>query len=224
MKFDGANFYQLKSREEWLKHRLKGIGGSEAAAVLGLSKWLFNDTLYRIKIGLEVPEDISEKEFVKYGVLAEPHLRALFALDNPQFEVIYEENNSYVNKEYPFLLASLDGILKEKATGRFGLYEGKTTNIFSKTAAELWENKIPQNYYMQVLHYFIVIPQLQFAIVNAQMKFFNGTELIKTEIRPYRLERKDYEDDILLLKRAEINFWQNNVMKRVEPARILPEI
>ena len=51
MEFDGAFFYQLNTREEWLKHRFKGIGGSEAAAVLGLSKWLFNDTLYRGRQG-----------------------------------------------------------------------------------------------------------------------------------------------------------------------------
>ncbi|WP_428048363.1 YqaJ viral recombinase family protein, partial [Candidatus Proelusimicrobium excrementi] len=103
--------HTFNTREEWLKNRVKGIGGSEAAAVLGLSKWA-------IKTGKKEPEDIAGKDYVQYGIKAEPLIRGLFALDNPQYEVIYDEFNSYQNAEYPFLLASVDGILKEKETGR----------------------------------------------------------------------------------------------------------
>lgn len=212
------------SREEWLKNRQSGIGGSDAAAVIGLSKWTNNYVLFMEKArGIKRP-DIGNKEYVQYGIKAEPLIRGLFALDNPQYKVIYEEFNSYQNEEYPFLKASLDGLLIEEATGRLGVYEGKKADIFSKKTAEEWDNAIPQQYYCQLIHYFIVIPGLEFAVLNAQLKTLSGGKVVKTEIRPYFFERKDCLEDIAYLKAAEIKFWQENVLQNKAPARILPEI
>lgn len=216
--------HTFNTREEWLKNRVKGIGGSEAAAVLGLSKWLSNYDLWAIKTGKKEPEDIAGKDYVQYGIKAEPLIRGLFALDNPQYEVLYEENNSYQNAEYPFLLASLDGILKERATGKIGVYEGKKADLYSWKEAEEWDNKIPQQYYCQILHYFIVVPDLEFAVLNAQLKTIIGGKTVRTELRPYFIERKDCLEDMEFLKAAEIKFWTENVLKNKAPARILPEI
>lgn len=216
--------HTFNTREEWLNNRQKGIGGSEAAAVLGLSKWLSNYDLWQIKTGKMKSKDISDKEYVQYGIKAEPLIRGLFALDNPQYEVIYDEFNSYQNAEYPFLLASLDGILKEKETGRLGLYEGKKADLYGKRTAEEWDGKVPQAYYCQVLHYFIVIPELEFAVLNAQLKTVYDGKVVRTELRPYFFERKDCLEDIAYLKEAEIKFWTENVLKNKAPARILPEI
>ena len=44
----------LKSHEEWLKSRTR-IGGSDAAAIVGLNPWLSNQELYDIKTGSVVP-------------------------------------------------------------------------------------------------------------------------------------------------------------------------
>ena len=43
--------------------------------------------------GLAEQEDISDKPYVKYGTEAEKYLRGLFALDFPQYQVLYDENN-----------------------------------------------------------------------------------------------------------------------------------
>ena len=40
------------NREEWLQARRRGIGGSDAAAVLGLSPWKSNVRLWEEKTGL----------------------------------------------------------------------------------------------------------------------------------------------------------------------------
>lgn len=71
-------------RTEWLQERKKGIGGSDAAAILGLNPYMSNVDLWEIKTGRKEQEDISEKECVKFGVAAEDHLRTLFALDYPR--------------------------------------------------------------------------------------------------------------------------------------------
>lgn len=70
----------LPNREDWLKHRTK-IGGSDASAILGKNPYKTNVELWKDKAFHLMPEDISDKPYVKYGIQAEPHLRALFSLD-----------------------------------------------------------------------------------------------------------------------------------------------
>lgn len=51
----------VNNRKEWLKARQKGIGGSDAASVLGISPWKTNVQLWEEKTGITEPEDISGK-------------------------------------------------------------------------------------------------------------------------------------------------------------------
>lgn len=96
---------QLGSREEWLKHRDR-IGGSDASAILGMNPYRTNIELWQIKTGQMIPEDISDKPYVKYGTQAEMHLRGLFRLDFPEYQVEYVENNMFLNDRFPFAHAS----------------------------------------------------------------------------------------------------------------------
>ena len=101
------------NKEEWLKHRTR-IGGSDASCILGMNPWKTNNELWMEKTGQTTPNDISDKECVKYGVAAEPLLRELFALDFPEYEVEYFGDNMILNDDFPFGAASLDGELTEK--------------------------------------------------------------------------------------------------------------
>ena len=196
----------LKNREEWLENRFKGIGGSEASAIVGMNPYMTNIDLWNIKTGQVVPKDISDKPFVKYGTNAEEHLRALFALDFPQYEVKYVDNNSYYNDKFPFALASLDGVLIEKDTGRKGILEIKTTNILQSMQKEKWKDRIPDNYYIQVLHY-LLVTEYDFVVLVAQLKSeFNG-EIYK-QTKHYKIERADVEEDIQYLANEEKKFWK----------------
>ena len=105
------------NREEWLKNRRCGIGGSDIAAVIGANPFMSNIDLWEIKTGKKEQADISENPRVAYGVQAESHLRALFALDHPEYIVSYDEFNSVHNDKYPWALASLDGATMETASG-----------------------------------------------------------------------------------------------------------
>lgn len=211
----------LKNREEWLKNRMNGIGGSEASAIIGMNPYMSNIDLWQIKTGQLVPEDISEKPYVKYGTEAEPLMRQLFALDYPQYEVGYVENNSYFNDKYPFALASLDGTLIEKETGRKGILEIKTTNILQSMQKEKWDHRIPDNYYIQVLHY-LMVTEFDFVVLKAQLKSsFNDDVYLQT--RHYKIERAEVEEDIKYLEASERKFWKQ-VQERKRPALLLPEI
>ena len=210
----------FKSREEWMKHRTGKIGGSDASAIMGLNPYKDNITLWLEKTGQAVPEDISDKPYVKYGTEAEERLRKLFSLDFPEYQVCYEENNMWFNSDYPFAHASLDGWLIDQY-GRKGILEIKTTNILQSMQKEKWNHQIPDNYYIQILHY-LLITEFEFAILKAQLKFDYGGDIV-LHTRHYKLERADALADIEYLQSSEKTFWKQ-VQERKQPALILPEI
>ena len=210
---------KLKDREEWLQHRDR-IGGSDASAILGMNPYRNNIELWQIKTGQLIPEDISDKPFVKYGTEAEQHLRELFKLDFPEYQVFYEENNMWLNDRFPFAHASLDGWLVDQE-GRKGIWECKTTNILQSMQKEKWNHRIPDNYYIQILHY-LMVTEFDFAVLKAQLKSeFNGEIYLQT--KHYKIERSDVETDIKFLESSEREFWKK-VQERKRPGLILPEI
>ena len=209
----------LKNRDDWLKNRTR-IGGSDAAAIVGMNPYMSNVELWEIKTGITTQRDISEEPYVKYGTEAEQHLRELFKLDFPEYEMHYAENNMWTNDKYPFSHASLDGWLIDQ-DGRMGIWECKTTNILKSMQKEKWRERIPDNYYIQLLHYFMVT-EFKFAVLKAQLKSeFNDDVYIQT--KHYKIERAEVEDDIKYLAEAEAKFWEQ-VQTKTRPALLLPEI
>lgn len=210
----------FQSREEWLKARAGRIGGSDASAVVGLNPYKDNVTLWMEKTGQAAAEDISEKPYVKYGTVAEDHLRELFKLDFPEYQVFYEPDNMWVNDRFPWAHASLDGWLVDQ-DGRQGILEIKTTNILQSMQKEKWNQRIPDNYYIQLLHY-LMVTEFDFAVLKAQLKFDYGRNIV-LNTRHYMLERSEVEADIEYLQSSEKTFWKQ-VQERKQPALILPEI
>lgn len=209
----------LDSREDWLNHRER-IGGSDASAILGMNPYRTNIELWQLKTGQLIPEDISEKPYVKYGTEAEKYLRELFKLDFPEYQVMYVENNMFLNDKYNFGHASLDGWLIDQ-NGRRGVWECKTTNILQSMQKEKWNHRIPDNYYVQLLHY-LLITEFDFAVLKAQLKYeFNGEIYLQT--KHYKIERAEVQEDIEFLEAAERKFWKQ-VQERKRPDLILPEI
>lgn len=214
---------QLPSREEWLEHRKKFIGGSDASAVIGVNGWKSNVDLWLEKTGQVIPEDISDKPNVQFGINAEPIIRDLFQLNYPEYKVEYIENNSWINTKFPFAAVSHDGWLTEIATGRKGIWECKTTEIVSSMAKEKWAGRLPDNYYAQLIHSLMVREDCEFAHLTALLTFkFSDKELYQ-QIKNYHIERKDVLEDIEYLAQEEQKFWQY-VQSGNCPALKLPEI
>jgi putative phage-type endonuclease len=216
-----ARMITLGSREEWLEKRQSYIGGSEASSIVGMNPYMSNVELWEIKTGRRQREDISNKPYVLYGIRAEEHLRALFELDFPQYAVFYKENNMWLNPDYPFAHASLDGYLVERETGRFGILEIKTTNILQSMQREKWDHRIPDNYYIQILHY-LMVTGADFAVLKAQLKYdYDGDIYLTT--KHYHIEREEVIADIDFLAEKERDFA--GYIERDEcPPLVLPEI
>lgn len=210
----------FKSREDWLKNRISGIGGSEISAVVGCNPYMDNVTLWGIKTGRRKPDDISDKPYVQYGVQAEEHLRALFALDFPEYKVMYEENNSFTNDRHPFAQASLDGWLVDDK-GRTGILEIKTTEILRSMQKEKWKDCIPDNYYCQICFYMAVM-EADFAVLKAQLKT-DFDEDIQLHTKHYHIERSEVQDDIDYLMQKGAEFWEY-VKSDTRPPLVLPSL
>lgn len=210
---------QFDSMEEWLVNR-KGIGGSDASAILGLNPYKTNQELWMEKKGQMFPVDISDKPYVKYGNDAEPLLRALFTLDYPEYKVEYYDNNMIINKKYPWAHASLDGELID-SDGRRGILEIKTTNILQSMQWEKWDNRIPDNYYIQILHY-LLVAEYDFVVLKAQLRRVRDGE-VRLTTKHYHIEREEVLSDIKMLKEEEEAFW-HSLQRGQKPGLLLPEI
>ena len=195
----------LSNRQEWLKARSGRIGGSDASAVIGLNPYLSNVDLWRIKTGQAEQKDISDKDYVRYGIRAEQYLRELFQLDYPEYAVLYKENNMFLNDKYHFAHASLDGWLIEKDTGRKGVWECKTTNILQSMQKEKWNDRIPDNYYVQLLHY-LLVTEFDFAILKAQLKYSFSNEKFTYRQSITGLNEMKYQRTLNILQKKKENF------------------
>ena len=216
-----VEMFVLNSREDWLEKRKDTIGGSDASAILGRNPYCSNVDLFEIKTGRKQSEDISDKSFVKYGTQAETYLRELFQLDFPEYRVEYIENNLWKNSNYPWGHYSADGWLYDK-DGRLGILEIKTTNILQSMQKEKWKGQhLPDNYYIQLLHGFLIM-EAQFAILKAQLKtMFDGVPYLQT--KHYTIERSEVQSDIDYLMQEGKKFWEY-VKKGEKPPLVLPNI
>lgn len=212
--------HKYKSRDEWHANRIQGIGGSDASTLIGRNPWKDNNTLWKEKKGIIFPEDISDKPYVQYGTEAEKHLRKLFALDFPEYEVQYKDNVTLQSVAEPWMLYSPDGLLYETSTGCKGILEIKTTNILQSMQKEKWKDSIPMNYYIQVIHG-LIVTGFDFVVLKAQLKTVYKDNDIRIETKHYRFTREEKADDIEWLLREEKEQWKKYYKSNIEPPTIL---
>lgn len=128
------------SNDNWLKLRKAGIGGSDAAAILGMTPWKSPYQLWLEKTGEVEAEDISTKEVVHFGHVLEQVVADEFC---QRADKLVRRCGVYRMKDYPFIQGSFDRLLVGEDAG----LECKTTNSFARN--EWDEGKIPPAYYVQ---------------------------------------------------------------------------
>lgn len=213
-----------KNREEWLSAR--GIGGSEAAAIVGESKWLTADDIYnRLVYGKE--PNIEENEKMLQGIAAEPHIRALWAIDHQDCEVVEPPKRGawlFRRKDYPLLTCTPDGLFKKNGE-LYGL-EIKNVDLISGSIKDIWENGIlPPQYYYQVLHYMVVINDLKGVCLTAHLRYYKKEDdkwaFDYAKDVSFWIYRDIALEQINYLEQHEIDFITNNVNKKRRPKLLI---
>lgn len=184
-------------RGEWLELRRSGLGGSDMAAVLGLSRYATPLQVYLDKVGPGTPRE--DRDEMRWGRLLEPLILDEYA----RTRGVEVRRNLFVrDAERPWLIGTLDGL---SAEGR--VVECKAVGY--QTAHE-WGDEgsdfVPTEYLVQVQHY-MGLTGAAFADVVA---LFGGQRL-----RVFTVARD--EDLLAVLRGRAAEFWAR-VMDRDPPA------
>ncbi|MBR7150414.1 MAG: YqaJ viral recombinase family protein [Oscillospiraceae bacterium] len=203
------------SREEWLEHR-QGIGASEAGAVCGYG-FKTPVQLWREKLQIDAPADISDNPRVAFGNAVEEPMRALFRVMHPEYQLDFIPYTVLRREDHhQFMFYTPDGWLTEAETGRKGLWECKSATCLSANDWSKWKDQVPPGYFCQVLHG-MYVGDFQFAILFAILLNKDGD----AEIRAYHFERSDYAEDIEWLIREETTFWSYVQRGEMPPQRLI---
>lgn len=182
------------SREDWLSVRKTGIGGSDAAAAVGLNPYKSQLELWLEKTGrdadLPKPDPNDTAEAVYWGTLLEPIVAASYTKQTGN--KVRRVNAVLQHPSIPWMLANIDReivgvpdvqILECKTAGEFG--------------ARHWQYGVPEYVELQVQH--------QLAVTGKRAADA-AVLLCGQRLEVHRIERDD--DLIARLITLEAQFWR----------------
>ena len=212
---------------EQLILRKTGIGGSDAAAIVGLGKYSTPLSVYLDKTTDVVKETT---EVMTRGNVLEPFVQDLF--ERKTGWKVQNNLQTQRNPDHPFMLANLDGLLpSERAIAEF------KTAVYTKGTKEEWGDEgtddIPKHYLIQVAHYASVMnaDTVHIGVLFGDEKLFNSYRILQ-EIReetghPIQFDRlgcdfrvyvyKRHDDLTRKLINKERSFWFDHVLKNNPP-------
>lgn len=125
---------------EWLKYRSKKIGSSEVSSILGVSPYMSAYELWEIKTGKRQAKPANFA--MQRGTDAEVTIKSLFEQQHTQLGKLSTPTLEY--KDWPILIASLDGLSEDKKSIVEFKYPSK--EVYSKSL----NGEIPPHYYAQM--------------------------------------------------------------------------
>lgn len=175
------------SHEEWLEHRSKTIGGSDASAILGMNSYSSPYSVWAEKLGKLPPKE--DNEAMRIGRDLEAYVAQRFT--EKTGKKVRRENNILWNPDYPYAHANVDRMVIGEDAG----LECKTTSSLNVTKFK--NGEYPENYYVQCVHYMMVTgcKRWHLAVLVLGKGFYEFT-----------IERD--EEEIKALAKSEEAFWE----------------
>ena len=184
------------TREEWLRYRKGGIGGSDAGAVCGLNPYSSPMRVFYDKTSGEVSS--YDNEAMRQGRDMEEYVAKRFSEETGM--KVRRANAIYYDEERPYMYADADRLIVGKPAG----LECKTVSPYS---ADQWKDgKIPLHYQIQCYHYMSVFGMKEWYIAALIL----GKDFI---IQKLTWDIKIIEN----IRHIEKDFWENHVEKRILP-------
>lgn len=183
------------------KRRRKGIGGSDAGAIMGVSPWKSPVDVYLDKLGLT--ESSPDNKATHWGrkleriVAKEYAERTGYKLSKPR---------PVKHAERPWMMASLDN-MATTPNDENRLVEVKTANQYM---TDKWGDEgtddVPEEYLLQCVHYMVVT-----GVFVVDIPVLIGGQ----DFRIYTVEYEKELADMLIKRESE--FWHNHVLKKIPP-------
>lgn len=185
------------SHDDWLEARRAGLGGSDIAAVCGMSRYKSPMGVYLDKLG-ELPP-LEDNPKMKAGRMLEPVIADWFAEETGM--KVMKQNAIFQHPDHKFMLANIDRWLP-------GLNAGLEIKNTSEYCREDWAGtQAPTEYVLQCNHYM--------AVLNAD-RWFVAVLLGGWDFQ-WRVIERD-EDLINNLITIESEFWNGNVLAKIPPS------
>lgn len=196
--FNNCNELKFTSEKEWHSIRALGIGGSDCATVLDQNKYKSSYTLFLEKTGQKEQDDLSDNEAVKRGHAAEEHLRGLINAYYPD-KKFFDPGVTFQRKDKPWMLANLDGVSEDLTEG----LEIKTACVRDMSQ---WIDRIPQQYYCQILYYMAVTGLKKFTLFAAVERMSFDGETPRRYLIEHTVVRN--EEEIEYIEKEVEKFWE----------------
>ena len=174
------------SREDWLLARKNSIGGSDAAAVVGLSQWASPYSVWCEKTGRTA--ELEDNEAMRVGRDLEQYVAERFCEATGKH--VRRRNAILKDPDIPFAHANVDRLIVGEDAG----LECKTTSALNMRS--FGDNEYPQNYYVQCMHYMMV---------TGASKWYLAVLVMGRQFLWFEIERDEAE--IEALRAAEEAFW-----------------
>lgn len=184
------------THEEWLEERRKSIGGSDAAALVGMNPYVTPYMLWADKTGRLPPKE--DNEAMRQGRDLEAYVAQRFC--EASGKKVHVHSQMLRNPEYPFAHANID----RKITGERAGLECKTTSVMN--LKKFRNGEYPENYYAQCMHYLAV---------TGWDRWYLAVLILNQGFCWYTIERD--ENEIHALMEAEREFWEKHVIPDVPP-------
>ena len=148
------------TNEEWLAARMHGpkgtipytVGGSDVAAIFGVSPWTTPLELWMIKKGRMKPPVKANANQLEMGHLLEPIAAHWYAKKTGNR--VYEDTNLYQHSDHLYALANFDRRFERASDGKPGILECKSCTYHK--ASEWADGAIPLYYELQLRFYLAV--------------------------------------------------------------------
>lgn len=190
------------TRPEWLDLRRSiGIGGSDVAALLGISPWSSPYALWLDKTGRADNTDQSSTR-LRAGTFLEPFVISEAELKHPELHV---SRAPYLltHPDHRELFVDVDGFASSDLRRARGGFEAKTTE---QMMAHHWTDGVPAFYETQAFHS-LAVTGLAWWMVAVMIGF--------SRIETYVIERD--EEVIGRIVDAELAWWQRHIIEGEEP-------
>lgn len=175
------------NHDEWKELRSHYIGGSDAAAVVGLNAYASPYSLWAEKTG-KVP-GFAGNLATEVGTYLEEFVAQKFAQETGK--KVRKCNQSFLNSDYPFAIANID----REIVGEDAGLEIKTTDTLN--LKKFKGGEYPANYYVQCVHYMAI---------TGKKRWYLAVLIGNKEFKWFTIERDEAE--IAALMTAEADFWE----------------
>lgn len=232
------------TEEEWLQMRTEGIGGSDAAKVLGISPWGTKYDLWHDKVGISPLNDDKNSMILDAGHHLENFVAQLYGYlqnanangEESEKVKIFEKKIMYRHPLYPFMQGDIDRFIEKD--GKVSILEIKTTSDNNKSEwfSDSGKPIIPKHYECQVRHYMAVmnIDEADICCLFCNEQFRVLASILESDVSIPEDKFSEYAEEYFIpnlvvrhitrdeayeekLIKAEKEFWDIYVIPKIEP-------